>query len=80
MDSRAMAAEPVHTAAIVAPDEAPDTEYPMVLITGRQLEHWHTGSMTRRATVLDALEPEAHVSVHPRTCALWARLQVRPCV
>jgi formate dehydrogenase major subunit len=28
---------------------APDAEYPMVLITGRQLEHWHTGSMTRRA-------------------------------
>ena len=36
----------------------PDAEYPMVLITGRQLEHWHTGSMTRRARVLDAIEPE----------------------
>ena len=38
-------------------DEQPDDEFPMVLITGRQLEHWHTGSMTRRAQVLDAIEP-----------------------
>ena len=46
-------------------DETPDDDYPFVLITGRQLEHWHTGSMTRRATVLDAIEPVAVVSVHP---------------
>ena len=46
-------------------DEMPDPEYPFVFTTGRQLEHWHTGSMTRRATVLDALEPEAVVSIHP---------------
>ena len=39
--------------------ERTDAEYPFVLITGRQLEHWHTGSMTRRAAVLDALEPSA---------------------
>ena len=44
---------------IVEPDERPDDEYPIILTTGRQLEHWHTGSMTRRASVLDALEPEA---------------------
>jgi formate dehydrogenase major subunit len=44
--------------------EQPDAEYPLVLITGRQLEHWHTGSMTRRATVLDALEPAATASMH----------------
>jgi formate dehydrogenase major subunit len=37
----------------------------MVLITGRQLEHWHTGSMTRRATALDALEPDPVAFVHP---------------
>jgi formate dehydrogenase major subunit len=43
--------------------ERPDAEYPMVLITGRQLEHWHTGSMTRRATVLDAIEPSAIAQV-----------------
>ena len=35
---------------IIPADERPDAEYPMVLITGRQLEHWHTGSMTRRAS------------------------------
>ncbi len=41
------------------PDEVPDHDYPFILTTGRQLEHWHTGAMTRRATVLDALEPTA---------------------
>jgi formate dehydrogenase major subunit len=41
------------------PDEVPDAEYPFILSTGRQLEHWHTGAMTRRAHVLDALEPAA---------------------
>jgi formate dehydrogenase major subunit len=45
--------------------ERPDARYPMVLITGRQLEHWHTGSMTRRAAALDSLEPEPVASVHP---------------
>jgi formate dehydrogenase major subunit len=45
--------------------EQPDKDYPMVLITGRQLEHWHTGSMTRRASALDSLEPEPVASVHP---------------
>ncbi len=52
---------------VIAPDESPDAEYPFILITGRQLEHWHTGSMTRRATVLDGLEPEANCSLHPKT-------------
>ena len=46
-------------------DEPPDEEYPTVLITGRLLEHWHTGAMTRRAGVLDAIEPVAHVSMNP---------------
>jgi formate dehydrogenase major subunit len=48
------------------PDEVPDMEYPMVLSTGRVLEHWHTGSMTRRAGVLDELEPEAVAFLAPR--------------
>ena len=52
-------------AAIVPPDEQPDDEYPMVLTTGRQLEHWHTGAITRRATLLDTLEPEAIASLSP---------------
>jgi formate dehydrogenase major subunit len=50
---------------IIPADERPDTEYPSVLITGRQLEHWHTGSMSRRSGVLDALEPDPVASVHP---------------
>jgi formate dehydrogenase major subunit len=44
---------------ILPPDEQPDRDYPFVLSTGRQLEHWHTGAMTRRASNLNALEPEA---------------------
>jgi formate dehydrogenase major subunit len=45
--------------------EQPDADYPIVLITGRQLEHWHTGSMTRRASALDSIEPEPVASMHP---------------
>ena len=54
-------------ASLVPPDELPDADYPMVLTTGRQLEHWHTGSMTRRTRVLDALEPEAVACLSPQT-------------
>ena len=50
---------------LVAPDEVPDAEYPMVLTTGRLLEHWHTGQMTRRALVLDTIEPEAVAHLAP---------------
>lgn len=45
--------------------ELPDQEFPLVLITGRQLEHWHTGTMTRRSSVLNALEPFAVASLSP---------------
>ena len=54
-------------ASVLPPAESPDSEFPMILTTGRQLEHWHTGSMTRRASVLDWAEPEANASLHPRT-------------
>ncbi len=50
---------------LISAAERPDAEYPSVLITGRQLEHWHTGSMTRRASNLDYIEPEPVASVHP---------------
>ena len=50
---------------IIPAAERPDADYPLVLITGRQLEHWHTGSMTRRASVLDALEPDPTALLHP---------------
>jgi len=48
---------------IIPAAERPDAQYPFVLITGRQLEHWHTGSMTRRSEVLDAIEPMATASM-----------------
>lgn len=60
---------------LVSPDEQPDDEYPFVLITGRQLEHWHTGAMTRRAAVLDAIEPEAVVTMNSHD---MARLGLEP--
>ncbi len=50
---------------LISAAEQPDADYPMVLITGRQLEHWHTGSMTRRASALDYIEPEPVASLHP---------------
>ena len=51
---------------LLPPDEIPDAEYPLVLTTGRLLEHWHTGSMTRRAEVLDEIEPEGMAAMNPR--------------
>jgi formate dehydrogenase major subunit len=53
-------------AALLPAAEQPDAAYPLVLITGRVLEHWHTGSMTRRASVLDAIEPAATASLNGR--------------
>jgi formate dehydrogenase major subunit len=52
-------------AGLISAAELPDREYPFLLITGRQLEHWHTGAMTRRATILDAIEPLPVVSINP---------------
>ncbi len=49
--------------------ELPDDEYPFILNTGRLLEHWHTGSMTRRSYALDAIQPEAHVYLNPGDAA-----------
>ena len=57
------------------PDELPDEKYPYVLSTGRVLEHWHTGAMTRRSQVLDELEPEAMAHLPPRELD---RLGIRP--
>ena len=62
-------------ASVIPPDDLPDAEYPMIMTTGRQLEHWHTGSMTRRSSVLDAVEPEANCSLHPSTLR---KLSVEP--
>jgi formate dehydrogenase major subunit len=51
---------------VLPPDEVPDDDYPLILTTGRVLEHWHTGAMTRRSDVLDRIEPEATANVSPR--------------
>ncbi len=51
-------------AGLLPGDEQPDADFPLVLITGRLLEHWHTGSMTRRSGVLDALEPVATAAMN----------------
>jgi len=47
------------------PVELPDEAYPFVMNTGRQLYHWHTGTMTRRASGLDQREPTPIVEIHP---------------
>ena len=60
---------------LLPPDELPDDAYPMVLSTGRMLEHWHTGAISRRAETLDTLEPEAIAGLNPRELD---RLEVRP--
>jgi formate dehydrogenase major subunit len=49
--------------------ELPDAAYPLVLNTGRVLEHWHTGTMTRRSKPLDAISPEAFVEIHAADAA-----------
>jgi len=51
---------------VLPPDEVPDDDYPLILTTGRVLEHWHTGSMTRRTDLLDRIEPEATANLSPR--------------
>ncbi len=51
---------------VLPPDEVPDDEYPIILTTGRVLEHWHTGAMTRRSSVLDQVEPEATANLSPK--------------
>jgi formate dehydrogenase major subunit len=69
---------------LLPPDELPDADYPLVLTTGRLLEHWHTGSMTRRASNLDSLEPEAIAGLNPRemerlgvSAGGWVRVSTR---
>ncbi|MDX1402125.1 MAG: molybdopterin-dependent oxidoreductase, partial [Kiloniellales bacterium] len=69
---------------LVPPDELPDETYPMVLTTGRLLEHWHTGAMTRRSRILDDLEPEAIVHMNKHDIARmssspgdWVKVETR---
>ncbi|GBD43092.1 Formate dehydrogenase H [bacterium HR40] len=62
-------------AEVEPPAELPDEDYPMILTTGRTLEHWHTGAITRHASVLEALEPEPFCAMNGRDLA---RLGVSP--
>jgi formate dehydrogenase major subunit len=62
-------------AKLTPPNEVPDHEFPMVLTTGRQLEHWHTGAMTRRSSTLDTLEPGPVASLSRGTIA---KLGIKP--
>ncbi|PCH85826.1 MAG: formate dehydrogenase subunit alpha [Piscirickettsiaceae bacterium] len=50
-------------ASFFPPNDIIDDQYPFILTTGRQLEHWHTGSMTRRSELLNELEPEAFIQM-----------------
>jgi formate dehydrogenase major subunit len=59
----------VPASVLVPPDERPDEAFPLVLTTGRLLEHWHTGAMTRRSGVLDSIEPEGLAAMHPAEIA-----------
>jgi formate dehydrogenase major subunit len=68
IDGRARFVAAEHSGA----DELPDAEYPFILVTGRILEHWHTGVMTRRVAALAAIQPESFVEVHPDDCARLA--------
>jgi predicted molibdopterin-dependent oxidoreductase YjgC len=52
-----------HAVAYKPPAEIPSTDFPLVLTTGRVLEHFHTGSMTRRSRVLESLEPHGHLDM-----------------
>jgi formate dehydrogenase major subunit len=50
---------------VLDPNELPNDDYPLILNTGRVLEHWHTGVMTRRSAALSALSPDAFMEIHP---------------
>ncbi len=53
------------------PPEVPDVEYPVWLMTGRVLEHWHSGTMTRRVPELWKAYPHATANIHPRDAIKW---------
>jgi predicted molibdopterin-dependent oxidoreductase YjgC len=58
------------------PGEMPDADYPLVLTTGRSLYHYHTGTMTRRVSGLNIMEPEGVVEINPKDAS---RLDIAQC-
>ena len=64
----------LHPVEYIPAKEMPDEEYPFLLTTGRMLEHFHTGTMTRRSAVLNWLVPEGAIEIGPNDAA---RLGIR---
>ena len=58
-----------HVVEYIGPAEHPDNEYPFILTTGRQLYHYHTGTMTRRSSALEEHKPYNEVEIHPNTAS-----------
>jgi formate dehydrogenase major subunit/formate dehydrogenase alpha subunit len=54
----------------IKPPETPDADYPMLLTTGRSLYHFHTGTMTRRTSLLDREVPAPFVEINPEDAKL----------
>ena len=54
-----------HPVEFIEPKELPDADFPFLLCTGRILEHFHTGTMSRRAQVLDKLVSVGAIEIHP---------------
>ncbi|HUU58032.1 MAG TPA: formate dehydrogenase subunit alpha, partial [Phycisphaerae bacterium] len=61
-----------HPVEFIPPRELPDEEYPFLLSTGRILQHFHTGTMSRRSEVLDELVSVGAVEIHPDDAARLA--------
>lgn len=59
-----------HPVTFIPPREMPDEEYPLILTTGRMLQHWHTGTMTRKSVVLDDLVPHGQLEMHPEDASM----------
>ena len=58
-----------HAVDYIPPSELVSESYPLVLTTGRVLEHWHTGTMSRRSKVLTELRPDGAAEMHPDDAA-----------
>jgi formate dehydrogenase alpha subunit len=68
-DSFARGRGKFHAVGYIPPAESISKDYPLILTTGRVLEHWHTGTMSRRSRVLSELHPDGVVEMHPRDAA-----------
>jgi formate dehydrogenase alpha subunit len=58
-----------HAVEYIPPAESISHGYPLILTTGRVLEHWHTGTMSRRSKVLTDLNPDGLAEMHPGDAA-----------